>query len=177
MAPDATTILENPALLAALTGAIIVLVHYQRGLSYREVVGLQWLTTLVFPAVNAKAAERGRPLIREKGPAGEDPDYVETLPVGPREVIRELRPPFEPQLLSTAKYRTGENGGREWIHSQWVYYHDDGHQTHVYLFTNGGETDVYAHVEPAVTVPTEHHLGDQQPGDARGAYRSALSGE
>lgn len=158
------------AVLAAVIGAIV---KWQRGLSYREVVTLQTIANRLYPVLDLVASRYGRPLTRRKRHPDRDPDFYDSLPVSPREFVREIRPPFQPQLLSTAKWRR-EAGAKRFIHSQWVYYHDDGQQTHVYLWAVDGGVEVYAHVEPSVRVPDKHHLGDQESGDARGALADAL---
>jgi hypothetical protein len=60
-----------------------------------------------------------------------------------------------------------------------VCYHDDGTQTEVYLFPSpsGNVTDVYAHVEGAITDPEAHLTEDQRHGDARGAYAAIANSD
>jgi len=172
----ADTIVSHPVLSVALAAIIILLVHYQRGLAYREVIAIERLRQWVFPLLDARATAKGRPLLTERDPPREDADHIATLSAPPRAIVRDLRAGgFEPQLLSTVKYYVID-GQRTVAHSQWAFYHDDDQQTHVYLFVDGEETHVYAHVEPAVFLPDAHHGGeDQQAGDTRGVVADALA--
>lgn len=179
----------EPLLLAALAAGMVVLVHYQRGLTYREVVVLEYLKARLFDALDAKATKHGRPLAREAH-AG---DFVTTIDATPREIVNRTRPPFQPNLTSTAKFRilgvdetrsdssadgtSGPvNGDVEWAHSQWAshYEHEgDAMQTHLVLFTDGTETAVYAHVEAPPTDPERHTEGEQLHGDAHERFADA----
>jgi len=160
-------IYDNPLAVAVLTGLLIIAVYYMRTLSYRETVVAEFVKARAFVALNPVASRRGRPLIRE----AKEADYVDTLDATPREIVRQVRPPFQPNLLSTAKYRR-LNGGRDWAHSQWAAYHGDGLQTHLMIYDNGnGRCDIYAHVESDVRSPAAHTDGDQRPGDADGIFR------
>jgi len=87
---------------------------------------------------------------------GNEDDYVCTTNSTPNDVENALHPTFERNLVSTRKYREHHTGGRQWACGSWVM--DLGSdQLHVYLFeTKYGNTDVYAHLEPAVTSPVEH---------------------
>ena len=104
---------DNPLALGALTVAILAIVQYVRTLSYREVVGAQWAATKLFPVLDPLAKKRlSRPLTREKWMPEKDPDYLATLTFSARAVAGKLRSDgFDPQLLSTAKYRV-RNGRR-----------------------------------------------------------------
>ena len=168
----------NPLLLAGLAAVLVLLVNYQKGLSYREVVVLSYLKVGVFAALDAVASRYGRSLATE----AHDEDYLTTLDVPPRTIVRKVRPPAQPNLTSTAKYRTANDDAadRQWAHSQWAIRYDrDGEpwQTHVYLFTNpDGSTDVYAHVERSVTDPEGHTEGKQINGDHHQRVADAYTG-
>jgi len=167
-------IYSEPLLATALAAVLVALVHYQRGLAYREVVALEYLKARVFDALDAQATKHGRPLAREV----HADDFVTTIDATPREIVRQIRPPAQPNLTSTAKFRIID-GDVEWAHSQWAirYDHDgDAMQTHVVLFTNGTETAVYAHVEPSVTTPEDHTEGEQLHGDAHSKFADAYAG-
>lgn len=167
-------IYSNPALLAALTVALLAIAHYSRGLAYREVVALETLKAYAFRALDPLASRRGRPLTTE----AHDADFITTLNAGPRAVVTSIRPPFAPNLTSTAKYRTAPDGDVQYAHSQWreVYDRDgDRFQTHGYLFPapDGTSTDVYAHVEAPPEEPEEHTDGEQVNGDAHQRFADA----
>lgn len=163
-------VLSEPLLLGALTVAVIVGAHYQAGLTYREFRFTHVAKCYLFAALDPWARARGRPLVRTKG----DADYVETVDENARAWASTLWGPFDPHLIATAKRRR-VGAGHQWAHSQFVHFHNDGTQTEVYLFANDdGTTDVYAHVEGAITDPEAHLTADQRHGDARDVYKAKM---
>jgi len=123
---------------------------------------------------------------REKGPA----DYVTTVKADPDTVEGALMPPYQRNLVSTRKYRTYHDGGKQYACGSFVIdglsgeSHDSvetrqaspndiagdhGYveQHHVYLFeTADGHTDVHAHRETSATEGDEHLTEtNQEQGD------------
>lgn len=170
-------ILTNPVLLVALASLIVLGVHYQRGLSYREYITAHRVKCLVFQVLDPLARKRGRPLVHTKG--YNDGEHVRTPSMSPREVAEKIRPEFSPHLIASAKRRNLPDGSFEFAHSQWVQlYEHDGRefQTEVFLFPSKrspGGTDVYVHVEPAVTSPRAHLSGEQYDGDVHDRFVDA----
>jgi hypothetical protein len=174
----------NALLLGALAVVMIVLVNYQKGLTYREAVVTEFAKARVFSALETvlpvtlprigripSPSQLDRPLTRE---AHAD-DFVGTIDATPREIVSTVRPPFQPNLTSTAKYRVLD-GQTVWAHSQWAeIYRQDGQdwQTHLILFPAGNATDVYVHVEAPPTDPERHTEGEQLLGDAHGRFSEA----
>jgi len=169
-------ILSDPLLLAALTVAVIVGAHYQATLTYREYRFAHITKCYVFAALDSRARSKyNRPLVRTKDYREDHLDFVETTDGNARAVASTLWASFDPHLIATAKRRHTPDG-LQWAHSQWVYYHDDGTQTEVYLFDNGdGTTDVYAQLEGSIKDPEAHLTDDQRHGDVRDAYADAAS--
>lgn len=176
----------NALLLGALAVAMIVLVNYQKGLTYRECVfaefakarasnALETHLPITLPRIGRipSPSQLGRPLTREAHAA----DFIGTIDATPREIISNVRPPFQPNLTSTAKYRILD-GETYWAHSQWaeIYQHEgESWQTHAILFPTGDATDVYVHVEAPPTDPDRHTEGEQLAGDAHGRFSKAWS--
>jgi len=163
--------------VVALAVVLRIGIAYQRGLSYREVVAIEWMKTHGARHFNAWLTRRfDRPLTQE----AHTEDFIGVIEATPREIVSGVRPPFQPNLFSTAKYRTHDDNA-EWAHSQWAEYYDrDGEpwQTHVYLFPVDGQTAVYAHTEPSVTDPDAHEGGEQQrAGDVDGRFVEAWGDE
>lgn len=168
-------VLSDPVLLIGLTLLLIIGVHYQRGLTYREFRMLHMLKCYVFAALDSRARELGRPLVWTKEYREDSPDFLETIEVSPKNVALELRKyGCSPHLLATAKCRKTSTGV-QWAHSQWVYFHDDGLQTEIYLFSSEDSTDVYAHLEGSVTDPKAHLDNKQIHGDPRGVFKQAIA--
>jgi len=166
------TLLSDPRVLAGLGIAITLLIQKARRLTYREHVTYQTIANRVFPIIDPYARRVGRPLTRARYGPSEDPDAHKTgVDLSPREFGRRLRKRgFIPSVLSSAKWRESEGGGRSYVHTQYIKFHDspDGKmQTHVYLWATDDGLDVYAHYEPAVTRPGAHNKGEQTAGDAR----------
>lgn len=109
----------------------------------------------------------GRPTIHE-ATSSDHVVLVDSSPDAVEDVLSENG--YQRNLLSTRKYRTHHDGGRQWAVGSWVRELDDERQHHVYLFPyHEGGTDVYAHSEPSVTDPSEHHMADDiQHGDPAG---------
>lgn len=169
-------IYSEPILLAALAAIMGLAVHYQRGLTYREVTTAETLKVSLFKRLDGVASDYGRPLAREIA----EEDFVTTVDATPRELVSEVRPPFEPNLTSTAKFLEAD-GHREWAHSQWAHrYEHSGRemQTHIVLFTRPERgTAVYAHVEASITDPEEHTEGEQLHGDVHQRFADAFTAQ
>lgn len=114
----------------------------------------------------------GRPTIRKKG----HEDKLFSVDASPNEVERCIHPKYERNLLSSRKYREHHDGGRQWACGSWAYDPSDTDwQHHVYLFpAKGGGTDVYAHKEPSVRLPAQHHLANGVSGDPDNILRDQL---
>lgn len=167
-------ILGHPLLSTALVVAVLAVVNYQAGLSYREFRLLHILKCRLFALMDPWARKRGRPLVKTKAGPPDAPEYVTTVTATPRAVAQTISGAFGPHLLATAKRRQTVDGP-QWSHSQWRQTHDDGRQTEVYLFPfGGGGTVVYAHVETQVEDPEGHLTDDVTPGDGRGAFKTAF---
>ena len=173
-------VFDNPLALAALTLVMILGVHYQRGLSFREYRALQRGKNAVFPALDSWARSNGHFLVRTKGREGpESPEHLSTTPASPREVYRELRDAgFSPHLLASAKRRPHPAGeGWQYAWAQLIYNHPEvTGQTEVYLFRQpGGGTAIYAHNETSVTDPEGHLRDEQVDGDPLGTVPASLN--
>lgn len=154
-------IFDSPELTAALVVVIYGLVKWQRGLSYREYRTAHLIKSRLFRLLDDRATAAGRPLIRSKGKPEDDPEYITTVPYGPRETYNRLRQAgASPHLIATTKRRVTDDG-YQYSHSQLVRLNDDGTQTEWYLFPAAGGTDIYGHRETAVTDP-EGHVGTPQ---------------
>jgi len=96
--------------------------------------------------------------LREKGRG----DYVTTVHASPDAVESVLMGPYQRNLVSTRKYRTHHDGGRQYAVGSFVIdnlrgEHGYVEQHHVYLFeAPNGATDVYAHRETSATEGAEH---------------------
>lgn len=105
---------------------------------------------------------------REKGRG----DYVTTVKADPDTVEEALMGPYQRNLVSTRKYRTYHDGGKQWACGSFVIdgiAGDHGYveQHHVYIFeTADGHTDVHAHRETSATEGDEHLTEtNQEQGD------------
>jgi len=183
MADVPAVIFDDPVLVALLAVVLRAGIAWQRGLTYREVIvlesakrniarTLERLLPITLPLLGwtiPSPAQAGRALTREAHVA----DHVTTVDASPREIVRAIRPPFQPNLFSTSKYRVA-NDSVEWAHTQWAIYYDhdgDPWKTHIYFFVVGPETAVYAHTEPSEATPEAHTRGGEQlPGDAHGKF-------
>jgi len=168
---------QNPELVAILTVVMLVLVQYQRTLTYSEVVKYTRLKQKLAVLLDSYSRKHlNRPLVREKGRL----DFVERVDMTPREFVKRVSPPFEPNLTSNVKYRVRDDvREKEFVHSQWAYiYEKDGErkQTHLYLYAKGDTVDVFVHVETPVTSPIGHLENPQEHGDADGKYRGVIEG-
>lgn len=161
------TIFASPLLLGALIGAIIIAVHYQRGLTYTEYRTAHLIKVYLFRAVESQAEKRlGARIINDKR-FRDDEEFIRTIDRQPRAVFKKIRNEENayPHLVASVKRRETPDGP-QLTHSQLVRFsHDDGRQDEFYLFYNGdGTTDLYGHNEVSVFDP-EAHLNhtDQRP--------------
>lgn len=131
---------------------------------------------VLFQAADPIARKLGRSTVTEVSAR----DYTYTVEATPDEVERALAPDYQRNLLSTRKYRTHHDGGRQWAVGSWVFDPPGTEwQHHVILFrVPNGRTDIYAHREASVRDPSEHHHGKQIPGDPnrRIQYNLAAAG-
>jgi hypothetical protein len=112
--------------------------------------------------------------VREKGAA----DYVTTVHATPDAIERALtNTGYQRNLLSSRKYRTHHDGGRQWAVGSFVLDDIDHNgkytrQHHVYLFeAPDGGADVYAHTETSVLEGYEHVSDTRQSrGDPHGLF-------
>jgi hypothetical protein len=114
----------------------------------------------------------GRPTIREVG----QEDKLFTVEESVNDVEECIHPKYSRNLISSRKYREHHSGGRQWAKGSWVYDpKDTDWQHHVYLFpSKDGGTDVYAHKEPSVRLPAQHHLHGGKSGDPDGVLHGQL---
>ena len=152
----------NPEVAVVIGILAYVIVRFQRNLSYREYRFLQLGKSFLFPALDAYATKRGRPLVRYKNATDTSEEYITSSESGPRETYKRLRQSgCSPHLLATLKARQSDSG-TQYAHSQLVRMVNDGMQVEYYLFPNADNgTDIYGHSETAVTDP-EGHLEDPQ---------------
>lgn len=161
------TIFASPLLVAALVAVLIVAVHYQRGLNYREYRTAHLVKSRLFAAFEKPIEDRlGAGIVNDKG-YRDDEEFIETVDKSPREVFRRVRQEHNasPHLLAATKRRSTPDGS-QLTHSQLVKFDDDkNRQTEFYLFDNGdGSTDLYGHDEVSVFNPEDHLKNtDQQP--------------
>ncbi len=158
--------LNNPQALTILTLVIALLLQYQRSLSWTEYQTIHALKRGILPTIDrltklfVVSRKRGR----------DDAEYVSTVNKSVRETYMELDTDgFDPHLINSLKQRPHpEFDGPQYNSAALVKVHRDGTQTEIYLFDMAGETDVYAHVERAVTDPKGHLLNtNQRDGDVK----------
>lgn len=104
-------------------------------------------------------------------------DYITTAQASPDAVEVALDAAgYQRNLVSTRKYRTHHDGGKQWAVGSYVYDPaDTDWQHHVFLFkAPDGGTDVYGHRETSVTEPVGHLTDGVTPGDPENRARTAL---
>jgi hypothetical protein len=104
-------------------------------------------------------------------------DYITTADASPDAVERALASAdYQRNLVSTRKYRTHHDGGKQWAVGSWVLDPaDTDWQHHVFLFpAPDGGTDVYGHKESTVRDPVDHVTDGVIPGDPHDHARDAL---
>jgi len=176
---DIIALLSDPLAATVLGVILVALIIWQRGIPTRAVPGAFWLKQRLVRVAAPAAKKRGLTIMREK----DDSEFIRPTRLSPEQVMRRIRPQFQPALVSNAKYRMTD-GQRQWCHSQWAARYDaddngDGklepRRTHVYLFADGiGGTDVYAHVEDGIATPYEHLTDPMTKGDADGKFAEAF---
>jgi len=158
--------LNNPQALTILTLVIALVLQYQRSLSWTEYQTLHALKRAILPTID-KVTKLF--VVSRKG-GRDDAEYVSTVNKSVRETYVELDTDgFDPHLINSLKQRPHPDfDGPQYNSAALVKVHRDGTQTEIYLFDMGGETDVYAHVERAVTDPKGHLLDtNQRDGDVK----------
>ena len=169
------TVFNNPTLMLALTIAIVLVHHYVKQMPYSEFVLLTQIKHRVFAILAPFAATRGLEITRTKGYRDDEDEYVATTDYTPRELAQLFKANGIVQhIISRSKRRETPNG-RQWTHSHWVYQHDNGKQTEIWLFVNpDGTTDIQAHYEESVFDPDGHLETPWTPGDPKGVLDPIL---
>ncbi len=158
--------LNNPQALTILTLVIALLLQYQRSLSWTEYQTIHALKRAILPTIDRLT----KLFVVSRKHGRDDAEYVSTVKKSVRETYMELDTDgFDPHLINSLKQRPHpEFDGPQYNSAALVKVHRDGTQTEIYLFDMGGETDVYAHVERAVTDPKGHLLNtNQRDGDVK----------
>jgi len=158
--------LNNPQALTILTLVIALVLQYQRSLSWTEYQTIHALKRAILPTID-KVTKLF--VVSRKG-GRDDAEFIATVNKSVRETYMELDTDgFDPHLINSLKQRPHpEFDGPQYNSAALVKVHRDGTQTEIYLFDMGGETDVYAHVERAVTDPKGHLLDtNQRDGDVK----------
>mgnify|MGYP006866529151 CR=1 FL=1 len=168
-------IFSEPWAVAVLTAIVLLVLAWQRTLSYTEYRIANDAKYALFSLLDGWASKRGRPLIREKGWAESSAEFVTTVDGDVRSVFATLRAAgFSPHLLATTKVRRTTDGREIPADAQLVFIHGNGQQTEAYLFGHQQGVDVYSHTEAAVYDPRGHVTDAQQAGDPRDVVRDAL---
>jgi len=164
---------QSPLAFAGLTAVVVLLLYYQRTLSWAEYRRLHALKVRVLPYVDNHTDLF---VISEKG-GYNDAEYLHTVDAPVTTVFTQLRDGGgSPHLINSVKVRPHPDGrGPQYSAAHLVWTHDDGSQTEAYLFGfDTGVTDVYVHHEPGVANVDKHLSGKQVDGDPRGVVRDAL---
>lgn len=173
--PVVETLRTHPELVVVLVILLRAGLAYQRSLSWYEYRTLHGLRRLVFPILQRRLPFDS--FVNTKG-GRDDAEFLRTVDQPARAVAKRLRRSADAyHLLSSLKERPATHGDpHSRAHVVWT--HDDGRQTEAYLFQNSdGSTDVYGHIEHAVTHPIKHLTTGQRDGDPRGLITDALDGE
>jgi len=166
--PDA---FNDPLLFAALTLAVVVVLQYQRTLSWAEYRRIHALKVRFLPYVDRYT---NLFVISRKGTPEEDAEYLTTVGGSVGDVFKRLvAGGGSPHLINSVKVRPyGDGSQYSAAHVVWTV--DGGMQVEAYLFRGEDGTDVYAHTEPSVVNVDDHLEGEQEDGDPRGVVRAAL---
>lgn len=159
-------LLDDPKLLVILTTLIALAVNYQRSLSWTEYQTIHSLKRGILPLIDKYSGVFV--VSRKEGRGGEE--YVATVEKPLRATFKELvNDGFSPHVINSIKQRPHPDDGQaQYSDAHLVKIHSDGYQSEVYLFSMGGKTDLYCHVERSVTDPQGHLMdSDQQDGDVR----------
>ena len=175
---SADQILSDPVAVSLLTIALIavlLLVRYYVD-NVRQAREYERLRVRLFRLLDPLARSRGRPLIRDKTGSG---DAILTAEASVDKVAQALWEYGEYRWNPTSqvKYRV-RNGGRQFASLELAARKSPvaDSQHDVYLFGEGGVTDVWGHREANVTDPNDHVGGDEQvSGDPHGRVRDALA--
>lgn len=172
MLPDA--IASDPRLYAGLVVVLALLVVAQHFLDWHTYSQIHRAKALVFPLAQRYTRVL---LVSRKGFRDDDAEYLTTIDDSVRGVWRTLVDAgASPHTISSVKRRPLPEGGTQLSSAHAVWIHNDGSQTEAFLFRapDGDGTDVYAHVETAVTDPDGHLNDEQFDGDGRGVVWDAL---
>jgi len=157
---------DNPELLGVLSLLIALAVNYQRNLSWTEYRTIHSLKRGVLPLIDKHT---GIFVVSRKG-GRDDGEYVGTVDKPLRATFKGLvNDGFSPHIINSIKQRPHPDDGQvQYSGAHLIKFHDDGYQSEVYLFSMGGQTDLYMHVERSVTDPKGHLMDtNQQDGDVR----------
>ena len=159
-------VFDQPLAYALLVVAVYAALRYQATLTWTEYRPLHAAKVRLAPVANAVWSG----VVNEKG-GRDDAEFVGTTDRSVPDTFRYLTERgFRPHLVNSVKRRTGPKAyAPQYSAAHLVAIHSDGRQTEAYLFRADDEhTDVYAHVETAVTDPHGHiEATEQVDGDAR----------
>ena len=160
-------VFDEPLAYALLVVAVYAALRYQATLTWTEYRPLHAAKVRLAPVADAVWGG----VDTEKG-GRDDPEFLGTTDRSVADTFRYLAARgFRPRLVNSVKRRDKILGieRTQYSAAHLVSIHPDGRQTEVYLFAMpDGETDVYAHVETAVTDPRGHIKATEQvDGDAR----------
>lgn len=167
-------VFDDPVALAVLTLVVAALVYWQRDLTWREYQTVHQIKLRVLPLLDRHT---NLFVVSRKGDYT-DPEFLLSMASAPEETFNTLRDAGgSPHLINAVKMRPAPvTGTRQYAIAHLVWSHDDGSQTEAYLFSNNGQTDVYAHHEAGVRNPRKHYENtNQQDGDPRGVVKQALA--
>jgi len=153
---------QDPIVIASIGLGIALVLHYQRGLTFREYATLQRFKPRVFAMLDVLKPFGYDRFIHEKQMPNAEEEFLKTTDLSPRELWTRLRTAGgSPHLLSSTKRRP--DGSLSKWHYVWT--HEDETQTEVYIYPCG---DVHIHHETSVT-DIDGHLSDGiTAGDPRG---------
>ncbi len=165
-------VFSDPRYYSVLLLAIVLLVQYQRTLSWTEYKQIHKLKVRYFPLIGQFTSLF---LISHKG-GRDDAEYIETVDKSVKEVFTQLnKNGGSPHILCSIKKRPNPDGEGTQYSAAHILWLKGNNQNEAYLFENDdGSTDVYAHRETAVTDPVGHMSDKQVDGDPENIIRPAL---
>jgi len=162
---------NDPVLFAALTVAVVLVLQYQRTLSWGEYRRIHALKVRFLPYIDKYT---NLFVISRKGTPEEDAEYLTTVEGSVGDVFKRLvKAGGSPHLINSVKVRP-YGDGVQYSAAHVVWTHSDESQTEAFLFDAEDGTAVYSHHEPSVVNVDDHLSGEQEDGDPRGVVRAAL---
>jgi len=162
---------NDPVLFAALTVAVVLVLQYQRTLSWGEYRRIHALKVRFLPYVDKYT---NLFVISRKGTPEEDAEYLTTVSGSVGDVFKRLvAAGGSPHLINSVKVRP-HGDGSQYSAAHVVWTHESGDQSEAYLFRADSGVDVYSHFEPSVVNVDDHLSGEQEDGDPRGVVWAAL---